>query len=142
MNEELTNLLEGIETANKLEEAGIVSGLAKAAGAAVKGAVKNAGHAVKAGVQGAYNSAKAGLQNAANNMQQKQAGKDLDNKLENLANSLSSLLTNTAAGDVQKDADKAKAASAEANNVKRKSKKEFQNAEKEANKCGDKGAQV
>ena len=37
MNEELTNFLEGIETANKLEEAGIVSGLAKAAGAAAPG---------------------------------------------------------------------------------------------------------
>ena len=142
MNGELTNLLEGIETANKLEEAGIVSGLAKAAGAAAMNALKNGGHAIRKGAEDAYNSAKAGLQNAANNIQQKQAGKDLDNKLENLANSLSSLLTNTAAGDVQKDADKAKAASAEANNVKRNANKELQNAEKEANDGIDKGAQV
>lgn len=142
MNEELTNILEGIETANKLEEAGIISGLANAAGNAIKGAAKNVGHAIKAGVQGAYNSAKAGIQNVNNNIQQKQAGKDLDNKLENLANSLSSLLTDTAAGDKQKDADKAKAASVEANNVKRNANKELQNAEKEAKDGRYKGAQV
>lgn len=142
MNEELTSLLEGIQTADKLEEAGIISGLANVAGNAIAGAAKNVGHAIKAGVQGAYNSAKAGIQNVNNNIQQKQAGKDLDNKLENLANSLSSLLTDTAAGDKQKDADKAKAASVEANNVKRNANKELQNAEKEAKEGGDKGAQV
>lgn len=97
--EESLDFVDTIDFANNLrpyEEASALGNLVKGA---VKGAAKNVSHAVKAGVLGAFNTARAGIQNAANNLQQKQAGKDLDNKLENLANALSTIMTQSAAGD-------------------------------------------
>lgn len=141
--EESLDFVDAIDFANNLhpyeEDGSTLWNLAKNTAMSVG---KNVAHAFKKGWQDVGNTARAGLQNAANNIQQKQASKDLDNKLENLANSLSKLLTNTAVGDLQKDADKAKAASAEADNVKRNANKELQNAEKDAKGGGDKGAQV
>lgn len=136
MNEELTNLLEGIETANKLEEASALGNLVKSAGLA---AAKNIGHTFVSGAKNISNTVRAGVQNAANNIQQKQAYKDLDNKLENLANALSKIMTQSAAGDdkevvedAQKTADKANAkadnAQAKANKTQQKIEDQMKNA--------------
>lgn len=137
--EESLDFVDAIDFANNLcpyEEASALGNLVKGA---VTSAGKNIGHAIKKGVDGAVNTARAGIQNAANNIQQKQASKDLDNKLENLANALSAIMTQSAAGDdkevvddAQKTADKTNAkadkAQAKADKTQQKIEDQMKNA--------------
>lgn len=137
--EESLGFVDAIDFANNLrpyEEASALGNLIKGA---VGSAGKNIGHAIIKGAHNVYNTARAGVQNAANNIQQKQASKDLDNKLENLANALSTIMTQSAAGDdkevvnaAQKTADKATAKANKAQEKADKTQQKIENQMKDA----------
>lgn len=111
MNEELTNLLEGIETANKLEpyeeDFMGIAGAAKAGWKAAGNALANAWTNTKNAASNLNQSLNAKAQNANAKGDFAQQQKELDQQVQAFANKLSGLLTNNASGNQQKKADKA-----------------------------------